>query len=244
MAAIPRKLQKIFGISLVPTGNVAVFGSLQAGAPAYSNDPDAIQSLAGFLSGLNGAVVGNRSPAIEDLNGLFLLFAQQIAYCLQSGVPEWDVGETYFVGGFVRVAGVLYRSLTNDNLANDPTTDTNNWQPYSEAIAPAKAQAKAWVNFNGNNGTILAAHNVTSVVRSAAGRYLVTFTSAMLDAAYVMTGTCGSANGGSNSSPAGNNNHVSRDTVTTTTQCSVWIPKPDQTFGEDADLVSLVFFGN
>lgn len=244
MPALPRAVQKVFGSALVPTGNVAVFGSLQAGAPAYSNDPLTIQSLAGFLSGFNGAVIGNRSPAIQDMNALMLLVTQQIAYVLQTGIPAWIATETYFVNGFCQVAGEVYVSLSDANIGNDPTTDTNNWQSLRNRIAPAKTISKAWVNFNGNNGTILASQNVASVVRTAAGRYTITFTTAMADANYAVVGSCGATNGGSNSSPAGNNNGLCRDTTTTTTQCSVWLPKPDQLYGEDADLVSVLIFGN
>lgn len=243
MPALPRVVQKVFGSSLVPAGNVAVFGSLQAGAPAYSNDAATIQSLAGFLSGLNGAVIGNQSPAKQDLNGLFLLITQQLAYILQTGIPAWISTETYYANGFCQVDGEVYVSLTDSNTGNDPVTDTNNWQSLRNRIAPSSSIAKAWVNFNGNNGTILDSQNVSSVVRTAAGRYTITFTVAMANANYAVVGTCGAANGGSNSSPAGNNNAVSRDTITTTTQVSVWIPKPDQLFGEDADLVSVLIFG-
>lgn len=244
MAAIPRKVQKIFGNDLVASGNVAVFGSLQAGNPAFSKDPDVIQSLSNFLSGLNGAVVGNRSPTMEDLNSLFLLITQQIAYLLQTGIPGYAATETYWTNAYCQVAGVVYVSLSDNNVGNDPTTDTNNWQPYRDRIAPAKSIAKAWVSFNGNNGTILSAYNVSGVVRNSAGVYTITFASAMADANYAVVGTCGPANGGSVSSPAGNNNHVSRYTTTTTAAVSVWIPKPDQTFGEDADIVSVQVFGN
>jgi len=81
MPAIPRHAQKIFGQSLTPSGNVAVYGSLAAGAPAYpatTDDLTTIQSAA-WLLGLNNALIGNRSPALEDLNGLFVVLSQQIA---------------------------------------------------------------------------------------------------------------------------------------------------------------------
>lgn len=244
MAGIPRKLQKVFGSALVPDGNVAVYGSLQAGAPAFSDDPDDIQSLANFLSGFNGCVVGNRSQPIEDMNGLMLLVTRQLAYLLTRGVPEWQTDTEYNTADFARVGTEVYVSLTDANVGNDPTTDTDNWKPYRDTIAPAKSVAKAWVNFDGTNGTILAAYNVASVVRTAAGSYLLTFENAMADADYAVVGSCGPANGGARNNPAGNNNHVSRDTVTTTTQVSVWVPKPDLLIGEDAGIVSVQIFGN
>lgn len=241
MPALPRKTQQIFGSSLTPAGNIAVWGSLQAGAPAYSDDPDQIQS-ANFLQGLNGAVVGNRSPALEDLNGLFLLVTKQLAYLFQSGIPEWDPGTTYFTDSFVRFAGIVYISIIDDNLNNNPTSDTNSWATLKSTLAPTGSTARAFVNFNGNTGAILSSFNIQSVVRTAAGCYTLTFATELADANYAVVGSCGASNGGSRSAPAGNNNHVSRDTITSTTQVSIWIPKPDQLFGEDADLVSVVIF--
>ncbi len=242
MPALPRKTQKIFGSALTPAGNVAVWGSLQAGAAAFSDDPDQIQSLANFLQGLNGAVVGNRSPAMEDLNGLFLLVTKQLAYLFESGIPEWDPDTTYFTSGFVRIGDVVYISIIDDNLNNDPTSDTNSWKTLKSTLAPTGSTARAFVNFNGNTGTILSSFNVASVVRTAAGCYTIAFAGALADANYAVVGTCGPANGGSRNAPAGNNNHVSRDAITTITEFSIWIPKPDQLFGEDADLVSVVVF--
>lgn len=242
MPALTRKTQKVFGEALVAAGNVAQFGSLQAGAPAFSNDPDVIQALGNFLNGLNGCVVGNRSPAIEDLNALFFLFARQIAYTLQAGMPEYDVNTTYYLNGFVRIGAVVYVSLANNNLGHDPLTETDYWKPYRDLIAPSGAQARAWVNFNGNTGAIFASFNISGVVRTAAGTYTLSFTAPLADTNYAVVGSCGPSNGGSRSVPAGNNNHVCRDVITTVNQVSVWIPKPDQLFGEDADYVSVLIF--
>jgi hypothetical protein len=245
MAGITRKTQKVFGSGLVPAGNVAQFGSLAAGAPNFSDDPDVIQGLAAWLNGLNGAVVGNRSPAIEDLNALFLVLTRQIAYVLARGIPEWDAGTEYNENDVCKVAGVVYISTADGNTNNDPSDPASaSWQAYQDRIAPAKAQAKAWVNFNGNTGAILSAYNVANINRTAAGCYTIAFAAALADANYAVVGTCGPANGGSRNAPAGNNNHVSRDTITDVAQFSIWIPKPDQLFGEDSDLVSVVVFGN
>jgi len=44
--------------------------------------------------------------------------------------------------------------------------------------------ALAWVNFNGTNGSIRAAYNVSSVTRVSTGTYSVAFTTATTDANY------------------------------------------------------------
>ena len=65
MPAIPRKTQKVFGSSLTPSGNVAAWGSTQAGTTVYSNDPAVLQTAA-LLNGFNASVIGNRSPVLEE----------------------------------------------------------------------------------------------------------------------------------------------------------------------------------
>jgi len=53
--------------------------------------------------------------------------------------------------------------------------------------------AKAWVNFNGT-GTVAirASFNVTSITDAGVGSYTVNFTTALTDANYSFSGTCGS----------------------------------------------------
>jgi hypothetical protein len=59
----------------------------------------------------------------------------------------------------------------------------------SELLAPGAAPifaARAWVNFNGTNGSIRASGNVSSVVRNSVGIYTINFTTAMPDANYAV----------------------------------------------------------
>jgi hypothetical protein len=44
--------------------------------------------------------------------------------------------------------------------------------------------SKAWVNFNGTNGSIRSSFNVSSVTRNSTGDYTVTYTTALPDNAY------------------------------------------------------------
>lgn len=50
--------------------------------------------------------------------------------------------------------------------------------------------AKAWVCFNGTNGSIKASYNVSSITRNGTGDYTVNFTNAMTDANYALA-SCG-----------------------------------------------------
>jgi hypothetical protein len=126
MARLTRVLQKIFG-STAGAAEIGVFGSLAAGSAATTTDPLVVQSLANYLEGWYGAVIGGNSPTIEDMNALHYLYAYQLAYLFENGVPEWDATTTYYTGDIVNEGGSLLKSLSNTNLNNDPASDVVNW---------------------------------------------------------------------------------------------------------------------
>jgi hypothetical protein len=54
-----------------------------------------------------------------------------------------------------------------------------------------QGSAKAWVNFNGTNGAIRAAYNVSSVTKTGSGTYTANFTNAFVDANYSVSSCAG-----------------------------------------------------
>lgn len=148
MAKITRKNMTVFG-SNSGANQIEQFGSLAAGSPVYTTDPETIQALANYLTGWFAGVVGQNSPAIEDMNALCYLFAYQLSYILQEGVPEWSSLTNYFIGSIVQngTTGISYVSLTDNNL-NNALTDITKW---------AQPQQNGMVNPNnppGNRTTI------------------------------------------------------------------------------------------
>lgn len=134
MAKIVRKPQKIFG-STAGLNQIAQFGSLAAAAPAFTTDPTVIQALSNYLDGWFSAVIGSNSPTIEDMNALFYLFAYQLSYVMQEGVPEWDSATTYYKGSLAQDgASILYISLTDNNL-NNALTSSANWQVFFAGLS-------------------------------------------------------------------------------------------------------------
>lgn len=128
MAKISRAYQKIFG-SAAPgagVGSVGKFGSLAAGSPTPSTSLSVIQALAAWTEGWLTAVIGNNGPCMEDMNGFCFVVTTQLAYLLQQGVQEWDATTPYYKGSLTNVAGILYISLTDNNV-NHATTDTTYW---------------------------------------------------------------------------------------------------------------------
>lgn len=136
MAKILRATQLQFA-SAAGTNQLAKFGSLAAGSPVrYTGatvTPANIQALSNYLSGWFGAVLGGNSPAIEDMNALCYLFAYQLGYILQTGVPEYDSATTYFIGSMVTSGSLIYVSLTDTNLGN-AVTSTTNWALYGNRV--------------------------------------------------------------------------------------------------------------
>jgi hypothetical protein len=133
-----RKTQYQFG-SAAGAEEIAKFGSFAAGSPTYTTDPEVIQDLVQYDQGWQGAAVG-LSPAIEDRNALDYLFAYQLQYLLEQGIPEWDAETTYFIGQVVAVGdqyGFQYVSLANDNL-NHAVTDTLWWRKIDGQVTATK----------------------------------------------------------------------------------------------------------
>lgn len=126
MAKITRKVMKIFGVNAGPN-QIGKFGSLAAGTPEYTMDPDEVQELGNYLTGWYGGVVGANSPALQDQNALHYLYAYQLAYLFQSGIPEWNAETTYYIGSYAtNSSGDIFMSIADDNT-NNALTSTANW---------------------------------------------------------------------------------------------------------------------
>jgi hypothetical protein len=105
------------------------------------------------------------------------------------------------IGMFMSVDGTsLGRIITNADATGASGTQLST-QMFSPGNAPLYG-CRAWVNFDGSgtigaNQTIRASGNVTSVLKTASGSYTVTFTTAMIDAGYALSGSCTGNFGGS-----------------------------------------------
>ena len=125
MAKLQRKSAKVFAEQAnAAVGGIAQFGSLAAGNIQYSKDVDVIQALDAYKEGWQSAVVGNKSPAMEDRNALDYLLSYQQAYIMQHGVPEWLSTETYYTNSYVVDSnGELRVSIGDNNTGHDPIQD-------------------------------------------------------------------------------------------------------------------------
>lgn len=85
-------------------------------------------------------------------------------------------------------------SVTATTFSGNATTATTATALSTASGSAPSYSARAWVNFNGTgtigtNQTIRASGNVASVYKNAVGDYTITFTTAMADANYAVTGT-------------------------------------------------------
>lgn len=209
MPALTRYFQKQFANLIAPSGNIGKFGSLAAGTPQYAANPSEVQSLAAFQLGWTAATVGTKSPALEDMNGLFYLLFHQLAYLFQAGVAAWNSETTYFIGQFCSEGGKVYKSLVDDNL-NVAVSNTNNWIEYTSSIVPPASICKSWVCFDGSGSlgdcTLFSSYNILRVEKLATGCYMVYFNTPLANNNYSFSGTTGTADG--QAAIAGDNNVV------------------------------------
>jgi len=147
MAKITRKTQKIFGSSAGGTG-ITEYGSPAGGTPAYSTDPDEIQTASWLIGWAAAALAGTEIPTFQDFNGIHFVATRQIAYLLQEGIPEWDTGTEYHQYSVVKKTGTyeLYGSKTNTNTGNalPSATDNTDWQYLGNLAALINASANVF----------------------------------------------------------------------------------------------------
>lgn len=190
MAKLTRFVQKLFG-SAAPIDTMSQFGGFAANqTTTYSGttiSPDLVQALSNYLSGWTGAVVGNDSSFIEDLNSLSYLYAYQLCYMFQSGIPEWNTATTYYIGSLVNSAGTIYQSLTDSNVGN-ALSDATNWviqnqtgaglfslnnSPYSVTVPTGESLFVPFLNIQTGHNYIVSTGaeivSVTSITVSGTG---------------------------------------------------------------------------
>lgn len=131
MPKLPRVTAKIFA-SNAAENDIGQYGSALTGTKVTTSDISEIQALAAYEEGWRGAVISNRNyPTLQEMNGLQKTFSQQIAYCLENGMPEWDEATTYYTNQFCRIDNTFYYSLIDNNQGNNPKTDTTNWSAWA-----------------------------------------------------------------------------------------------------------------
>lgn len=165
---IPRVLQKIFGSNPSGLNQFGKIGSMAAGNPEYTTDPTEMQSYENFEEGLYGIVLGNKSPAIQDINSLYHLFTRQLAYNFQMGIPEWSAEEAYYIGSVVTFEGEIYISLIDDNLNTD-ILDEGYWRSQGKHFKAQIVNGKTYPVASYEEGCYVASGKSLSMATGGLG---------------------------------------------------------------------------
>lgn len=152
MAKLQRKTQKIF-CGTANADQIAVFGTMKTGSPQYSNDVETLQSST-YEEGWSDAILEDKAPYLEEMNGVQYGLSYQTAYILQEGIPEYDDGTEYSNSSIVKAVDVnnnivLYHSIQSENIGN-PLTDNSNWQRLYITDVGYIGQPQITFNFNQN----------------------------------------------------------------------------------------------
>ena len=134
MAKYSRVTAKVFG-ETASTSNtpkeIGQFGSAKAGTYNATGDVATIQNLTAWSNGWVDAVTPTQQfPSLPEMTGVHKVLSYQEAYLLQQGIAEWDSATTYYTNNFCAKNGKIYISQTDENLNNDPESDTVNWQEF------------------------------------------------------------------------------------------------------------------
>lgn len=79
-----------------------------------------------------GIVGPSDQPTLQDFNAMGFTLGQIHAYLHQMGVAEYNATQEYHLGSIANDAGVLYVSLVDTNVGNDPALSPLQWSPQSE----------------------------------------------------------------------------------------------------------------
>jgi len=177
--------------TLVTTGGTVTFGAGTAAAPSITNTTDTNTGIyfpaadtLGVTTGGTEALRVNPSGQVEFRSG---------TAALPSVTNSGDLN-----------TGVYFSAADTVDMATGGTQraqfdSSGNFKFNSGYGSAATAYGcRAWVNFDGTVSppTIRGSGNVSSVTRAATGDYTITFTNAMPDANYAVTGTAAVAASG------------------------------------------------
>jgi hypothetical protein len=195
MADLSRFTQKIFA-STAAANNLAQFGSFAAGAPAEYDGttitPALVQALSNYLTGWFGAIVGNNSPLIQDMNALCYLFAYQLTYLLQKGIPDWDSGTTYYTGDIVKSGSIIYVSIADSNT-NHSVSASNNayWTTLANGGQPVPVATQASITVSSGKSLMVPFPTISAgdTYTINSGAYFVGVQTMTVNGTFVVNGT-------------------------------------------------------
>jgi hypothetical protein len=197
----------------------AVSGTADVSGPASSTDNAVVR-----FDGVTGKVIQNSSVTISDAGAVS---AASLSLTTALSIANGGTGSTTAAGARTNLGLGNLAVLGNGDFGDITVSGANSdvWTIDTDAVTRTKiidgavngaklsgAQTgdapvygiRAWVSFDGTGAgatrTIRGSGNVSSVTDNGVGNYTINFTTALPDANYAATATCGGA-GGTSQSP-------------------------------------------
>jgi len=139
-----------------------------------------VYSSNAFLAGITRATTSTDAGAIFSFSTLNASSAKTSMADILGAASTTTAGSE---AGYIS-----FRTKTSGSMTEKARIDASgNFQFNSGYGSVATAYGcRAWVNFNGNSGTIRASGNVSSVTRNSTGIYTINLTTAMPDTNYIV----------------------------------------------------------
>ena len=148
------------------------------------------------LTSVDGLLIGQFATGTGLSAGAYITSIVGTTVTFSSNFTTQAAG-TY---SFYNAGGIGTYVITPSQTAASTTITATLTAWSSASVTTPVSPIKAWVNFDGTaSGTISprASLNIASVVKNATGDYTITFTTALADANYVVSGSASSTGGGS-----------------------------------------------
>ncbi len=128
MANLTRYKQKIFANN---SNQVGVFGT--GTNKVASKNVETLQS-ADYEDGWSAAIITDKNyPIWQERDGVDYGFSYQLAYLMQKGIPDWLSTETYYQNDYCKVGNVIYYSLQDNNIGQNPSTTSGYWSIFASS---------------------------------------------------------------------------------------------------------------
>lgn len=198
------------------TNTTGVFGQTESGTGVYG------QTQSG--TGVHGRSLGSTTGVLgQSSSGTGVAAYSATGY----GVHSTSGSNYSFVGGTDWSTSTFAVRASDGQIFN------------GSGLRPSYG-IRAWVTFNGYNGTIFASQGVSSVVRNTKGDYTINFSSPMPDANYAVSGMGMEADGLNSGGSYQSAITLASSTSTTATSCRILNADIDQSDNNDGARITFM----
>lgn len=106
-------------------------------------DPDDVVDPDTILGGKVDTGWVEEFPPFQYMNWIQRYTTQHLTHVNEFGVGQWDAVTDYPISGVVisTVDGLMYRSIVNPNVNNEPSVSPSEWELFTQALTATETQA-------------------------------------------------------------------------------------------------------